>query len=341
MKIGYFLFLSFLTSFLAGGNTVKVFILAGQSNMEGKAQNKLLEHQATDPKTAKLFAHLRKNGKWIKRDDVFIKYLDRHGKLTIGYGSRDRTGVELQLGHTLGDHFKEPVLLVKAAWGGHSLYQKFRSPSAGLPSEEKLAAELAQAVERTRNTNEKRKQNNPLPTMEDIKSGYGVSYRAMMEEVNEALTNYETTFPELKGSKPEIAGFVWFQGWNDQYNGAETEYASNMAHFIRDVRKDLKAPELPFVIGVMGQNGSKEAKGAMKVIQEAQLAMKEALPGVKAVHTDVLIDTAAEALYPTWKDNFEEWEKTGSDHAYHYLGSAIWFNRMGRAFADALLELQK
>lgn len=341
MKIGYFLFLSFLTSFLAGGNTVKVFILAGQSNMEGKAQNKLLEHQATDPKTAKLFAHLRKNGKWIKRDDVFIKYLDRHGKLTIGYGSRDRTGVELQLGHTLGDHFKEPVLLVKAAWGGHSLYQKFRSPSAGLPSEEKLAAELAQAVERTRNTNEKRKQNNPLPTMEDIKSGYGVSYRAMMEEVNEALTNYETTFPELKGSKPEIAGFVWFQGWNDQYNGAETEYASNMAHFIRDVRKDLKAPELPFVIGVMGQNGSKEAKGAMKVIQEAQLAMKEALPGVKAVHTDVLIDKAAEALYPTWKDNFEEWEKTGSDHAYHYLGSAIWFNRMGRAFADALLELQK
>jgi alpha-galactosidase len=341
MKIGYFLFLSFLTSFLAGGNTVKVFILAGQSNMEGKAQNKLLEHQATDPKTAKLFAHLRKDGKWIKRDDVFIKYLDRHGKLTIGYGSRDRTGVELQLGHTLGDHFKEPVLLVKAAWGGHSLYQKFRSPSAGLPSEEKLAAELAQAVERTRNTNEKRKQNNPLPTMEDIKSGYGVSYRAMMEEVNEALTNYETTFPELKGSKPEIAGFVWFQGWNDQYNGAETEYASNMAHFIRDVRKDLKAPELPFVIGVMGQNGSKEAKGAMKVIQEAQLAMEEALPGVKAVHTDVLIDKAAEALYPTWKDNFEEWEKTGSDHAYHYLGSAIWFNRMGRAFADALLELQK
>lgn len=341
MKVPLFLLLSLFATFSAAGRTVKVFILAGQSNMEGKAQNKLLEHQATDPKTSELFAHLRKEGKWIERDDVFIKYLDRHGKLTIGYGSRDRTGVELQLGHTLGDHFKEPVLLVKAAWGGHSLYQKFRSPSAGLPSEETLAAELAQAVQRTKSNNEKRKQNEPLPTMEDIKSGYGVSYRAMMKEVGDALSNYETLFPELKGAKPEIAGFVWFQGWNDQYNGAETEYASNMAHFIRDVRKDLKAPEMPFVIGVMGQNGSKEAKGAMKVIQEAQLAMEEALPGVKAVRTDVLIDKAAEALYPTWKDNFEEWEKTGSDHAYHYLGSAIWFNRMGQAFADALLELQK
>ena len=31
---------------------VKVFILAGQSNMEGKAPNALLDHQATDPKTA-------------------------------------------------------------------------------------------------------------------------------------------------------------------------------------------------------------------------------------------------------------------------------------------------
>jgi len=50
--------------------TVKIFILAGQSNMEGKAPNALLEHQATDPKTASFFAHLRKDGKWIERDDV-------------------------------------------------------------------------------------------------------------------------------------------------------------------------------------------------------------------------------------------------------------------------------
>ena len=82
---------------------VKVYILAGQSNMEGKAQNKLLEYQATDKKTADLFAHLRKDGQWITREDVFIKYLGRHGGLTIGYGSPNRTGVELELG-TNHDH---------------------------------------------------------------------------------------------------------------------------------------------------------------------------------------------------------------------------------------------
>ena len=115
--------------------TVKVFILAGQSNMEGKAPNALLEHQATDPKTAELFAHLRKDGQWIVRDDAFIKYLNRNGGLTIGFGSPDRTGVELEFGTVMADHFDEPVLLIKAAWGEHSLFQLSRSPSAVLPSD--------------------------------------------------------------------------------------------------------------------------------------------------------------------------------------------------------------
>ena len=66
---------------------VKVFILAGQSNMEGKAPNTLLDYQAEDPKTKDFFNHFRKDGKWIVRDDVFIKFLDRKGPLTIGYGS--------------------------------------------------------------------------------------------------------------------------------------------------------------------------------------------------------------------------------------------------------------
>ena len=29
----------------------------------------------------------------------------------------------------------------------------------------------------------------------------------------------------------------------------------------------------------------------------------------------------------------------GSDRPYHYLGSAIWFNRIGRAFGKAMVEL--
>ena len=322
--------------------TVKVFILAGQSNMEGKAKNTLLEHQATAPKTKELFAHLRKDNKWIVRDDVFIKYLKRHGGLTIGYGSPGRTGVELEFGTVMGNHFEEPVLLIKACWGGHSLYKLFRSPSAGMPSDETLNQELEKARKNVANRNKKRNRNDPLPTMADIKKVYGSSYRNTLAEVHDALQNYQTLFPALAGYKTEIAGFVWFQGWNDQYNGAEKQYASNMKHFINDVRKDLKAPKMPFVIGVMGQNGSKPAKGAMLAIQQAQLGMEkmtELRGNVKAVRTDVLVDKAAEKLYPEWRKKFKEWELTGSDFGYHYMGSAIWFNRIGHEMGEAMIKL--
>jgi len=334
---------SLASSASAAEKTVKVFILAGQSNMEGKAKNKLLDHQATDAKTRDLFKHLRKDGKWIVRDDVFIKFLNRHGGLTIGYGSPQRTGVELEFGTVMGNHFDEPVILIKAAWGGHSLYKLFRPPSAGMPSDEYLQAELKKAQDRVKKNNEKRKKNDPLPTLADIKKPYGSSYRNMMAEVKAVFDNYETMFPALKGKRLEVAGFVWFQGWNDMYGElGPTEYESNMKHLINDVRKDLNVPKLPVVIGAMGQNQSKPAKGNMAVVKKAQFAMNdvpEFKGNVKTIATDVLVDKAAEALYPNWKKNFEQWEKTGSDFGYHYMGSAIWFNRIGKAMGDTMVEL--
>lgn len=322
--------------------TVKVFVLAGQSNMEGKARNTLLEYQAANAPTKELFTHLRKDDKWIVRDDVFIKFLERKGPLTVGYGSPGCTGVELEFGTLMGNHFSEPVILVKAAWGGHSLYKLFRSPSAGFPADEVLQKELAQARERVTKNNEKNKKKDPLPTMEDIKKDYGSSYRSMMTEIKMVMNDHAGLFPALKGMKPELAGFVWFQGFNDIF-GAENEYASNMKHFINDVRKDLNSPKLPFVIGALGQNGSKPATGGMLVVREAQLSMNtvpEFKGNLKAFPVDVLVDKAAEEMFPNWQKN-PAWVNTGSDRPYHYYGSAIWFNRIGKAMGEAMLDLIK
>jgi hypothetical protein len=322
---------------------VKVFVLAGQSNMEGKAPNTLLEHQATDPKTRDRFAHLRKDGKWIVRDDVFIKFLERKGPLTVGFGSPGRTGVELEFGAAMGNHFDEPVLLIKAAWGGHSLVKNFRPPSAGFPAASVLDKELKQAQDRVKQNNEKNRKNDPLPEMGDIKKEYGLSYRNMLSEVRTGLKDAGTLFPALKGRPLEVAGFVWFQGWNDQYGG-ENEYESNLKHLISDVRKDLGVPKLPVVIAAMGQNGSKPAAGAMLIVQKAQLAMNdvpEFKGNVKTIRTDVLVDKAAEELYPKWRENQDQWKLVGGDFGYHYLGSAIWFNRIGKSMGDAMVELLK
>lgn len=332
-----------LTSHLhAAQNVVRVFVLAGQSNMEGKAPDKLLDFQATDPKTRDFFAHLRKDDKWIVRDDVFIKFLDRKGPLTVGYGSPGRTGVELEFGSMMGDHFDEPVILVKAAWGGHALYKQFRPPSAGFP-EETFNREFEQARKRVEQNNAKNHKNDPPPSAQEMRKEYGASYRMMLKEVQDVIEHSSVMFPALKGRTPELTGFVWFQGWNDQY-GAEGEYESNMKHFIRDVRKDLNAPRLPFVVAAMGQNGSKPATGPMLIVRNAQLAMNdvpEFKGNVKAFRTDVLVDTAAEALYPTWQKDRDAWERVGGDHGYHYLGSAIWFTRIGHAMGESMLELLK
>jgi hypothetical protein len=54
-----------------------------------------------------------------------------------------------------------------------------------------------------------------------------------------------------------LAGFVWFQGWNDMCNRHHiAQYTENMIHFIADVRKEFAAPALPFIVGVLGVYGT-------------------------------------------------------------------------------------
>lgn len=321
------------TSAAADGR-VKVFILAGQSNMEGKAKVSLLEHLLSQPGTREQFQHLKKGGKWIVRDDVWIKFLNRKGNLTVGYGSPGRIGPELEFGIAVGDRYDRQVLIIKIAWGGKSLYRDFRPPSSGDPPAEHLERELARYKKRK-----------PATTMEEVKARYGMFYRKMLEEVSDTLDNLKDHFPDYKGQGYEISGFVWFQGWNDMVNAEYTAaYTENMVNFIRDVRKDLKTPNLPFVIGVLGVGGVEEKPNPKKQrFKDAQAAAGE-LPefkgNVKVVKTDVFWDMTADAVYKKgWRKHFEEWEKVGSDYSFHYYGSVKTFSQIGAAFGKAIIEL--
>jgi alpha-galactosidase len=92
----------------------------------------------------------------------------------------------------------------------------------------------------------------------------------------------------------------------------------------------------------MGQNGPDGASDKMKRIKDAQASM-EAIPefkgNVKVVRTDVFWDLKAAALVDKWREHVDEWNKVGSDMGYHYLGSALTFSKIGRAFGEAMLEL--
>jgi hypothetical protein len=98
------------------------------------------------------------------------------------------------------------------------------------------------------------------------KKNQGSHYRMMMDYINNVLGDIKRVYPEYDPEQGyEIAGFVWFQGWNDLVDSGVypsigkprrfEQYSWLMNHFIRDVRKDLNAPDMPFVIGVLGVGG--------------------------------------------------------------------------------------
>jgi alpha-galactosidase len=163
----------------------------------------------------------------------------------------------------------------------------------------------------------------------------------MLAEVRTTLAEIDKRFPAYKGQGTELAGFVWFQGWNDHINGPFADaYEANLLALIQDLRKDLNAPQLPVVLGQMGQCGFKPPGAGMKKVNDAMAAAGGKLERVKVVATAPLWDAEADKLYPTWRENKDAWDKVGSDHGYHYLGSVRFFCRAGRAFAEAMLSFK-
>jgi serine/threonine protein kinase len=312
---------------------VKVFVLAGDSNMAGRAKVELLNYQANQPETKERFRHLLDGSEWVVREDVWVKNFQQKGSLTVGFGQEPSMfGPELEFGNVVGNQFAEQVLLIKTCWGG-SLFANFRSPSSGPPDQailDSCRAEL-QVVK-------------PNPTPAEVEAHCGAMYREMLTEIRQTLANLGEHFPNYQGQGYEIAGFVWFQGWNDVVNPQiKSNYSELLAHFIRDVRSDFKAPQLPFVIGQLGHYGGSAAGTNDSNFRAAQAAVAE-LPefagNVKLVKTDPFWDHEAEAVYKKgWENHRDEWNKVGSDRPYHYLGSAKTFCGIGKAFGEGMIEL--
>ncbi len=293
---------------------LKVFILAGQSNMEGPASISTFDYIGDDPATAPLLKKMRgAEGKPTVAEGAWISYLtgaegnnfEIHGKLTAGYGSMwgqeptkpgTNIGPEFTFGLAMDAWLEEPVLIIKAAWGGMSLHTNFRPPSAGpyeLPKATKeLWAEHPQGAHGIPSEAERPK------WFADQAAASGEYYRLMMEHVKKVLADPKRVCPTYDPKDGfQVSGFVWLQGFNDLVDstaypnwtqpGAYDEYSRLMACFIRDVRKDLSAPKMPFVIGVMGIAGEK-ADSQMRIFRKAMAAptsMPEFKGNVAAVET--------------------------------------------------------
>ena len=279
---------------------LQVFILAGQSNMQGHAKVSTFEHIGMDPATAPMLAEmLGADGRPKVCERVWISSIgcgkddttEQTGKLTAGFGATtEKIGPEFTFGLYLQKFTEAPILLIKTSWGGKSLNTDFRPPGAGpyVFNETQLAELQKKGKDITVIKAEKQKKT-------------GVYYRLMVEHVKSVLGDINRVVPGYDAAQGyELAGFVWFQGWNDLVDsgtypnrdkaGGYDAYSTAMAHFIRDVRKDLNAPKLPFVIGVLGVRGPTAEFGPDKQRNKP--------------HQDNFRDAmAAPALLPEFKGN--------------------------------------
>jgi len=288
---------------------LKVFILAGDSAMQGHAHVGSFDLIGLDPKSAPMLKKMRGgNGAPIISERVRISSIgcaedetgEQTGKLTAGFGvAKDgpNIGPEFTFGIRMEKLLDEPVLIIKTAWDGKSLFQDFRPPGAGIPP--LTGDELESFRAEGRDVAEVKRER---------AAATGRYYRMMIDHVNHVLGDPGRVHPDYDPEQGyELAGFVWFQGWSDmnlqraypnrgQPNGFD-DYSETLAHFIRDVRKDLSAPELPFVIGVLGVGGPvedfpPEAWRQAAITGEFRKAMAAAteIPGFKgkvlAVATD-------------------------------------------------------
>ena len=218
------------------------------------------------------------------------------GALTVGYsvyGDTHHFGPELQFGWVLGDYFDHQVLLIKTAWGGKSLYKDFRPPSSGGQT--------------------------------------GPYYTRMISEIREALANLKTDFPGYNGRGFELAGFVWYQGWNDgcEPQTAVPQYETNLVNLIKDVRRELKAPRLPVVVGEL-TGPWVEAPGEWSVLRKAQaaaVARPEFKGNVLFVETHQFVRRPEDSPNPS--------------HGHHEFGNAETYFMVGNALAKGMVQLLK
>ena len=303
----------------AANKPVRVFILAGQSNMEGhgfvsavpkrNGGRGSLEYLVKDPASAERFAPLvDANRKWRTRDDVWISYLDRKGPLTVGYGAgKDMIGPELGFGWVMGDAFDEPVLLIKCAWGGKSLAVDFRPPGAGKPSYS-LGAKDDAAIAQD-------------PAI------LGKYYRETLSLTKAALANTKDLVPGSDG-KYVLSGFGWHQGWNDRINNNfNDEYESNMTRFIQDMRKDLGVPALPFVIAETGMAGPEEKNPRALSLMRAQAAVAE--------HPEFKGNVAFVGTKAFWRPV----EQSPNAQGYHWNSNAETYYLIGKSMGEAMKRL--
>jgi alpha-galactosidase len=322
------------TSVQAKTQTVKVFILAGQSNMvgHGKVINGLNPDYDPDQKQTKTnlaeipggigslqwavktmpktYGHggtdalVDADGEWLVCDDVqtyalieVFKDKKNPGQLTEGNTRKGPHTVGFGKGSWIGPEYGFGMVVGKAM-DDDILIIKVATGGTSLYGDWRS------------------------PTAVKKRGGeVGYMWPHLLKTVKHVLDNLDTEFPEYKGRKTEIVAFGWHQGFNDTVHKTEKDnYGPGLVDFIADVREAF-GKDLPFVIGTTSMFPADKPRTPVEL---AQMSVAEKDPNTVAVDTR-----------PFWRDR----SQSPSGFGYHWNHNGVTHYLIGAGMGKAYLSL--
>ena len=305
---------------------VQVYILMGQSNMLTFGKKAKLEAACKAGK----YSYLQDDsGNWTTRKDV------RHVQVMGSGDGNSRTlknewmtvsgnvGVEIGIGHHVGQVTDAPVMILKSAIGNRSLGWDLLPP--GSPRYSFEGAEQPGYKETVKS--KKDKTIVPFVKGGDCLQWYaGLQYDGDVRRAKEVLDNLAKHYPGA--TKFEVAGFFWWQGDKDFRNKAHAAmYEKNLINLLAALRKDFNAPNAKFVCATLGQT-KKDASGTLGQILNAKMAIADSskYPANKGKVATVYTNPVIEG---------------GGSSSGHYGGSAETYMNVGELMGKAMADLLK
>lgn len=299
---------------------VQVFLIMGQSNT--------LEMGKVNAELGKLYPFLADDaGAWTTRKDVRNvsvmvgrKGIYRNDWLTV---NDKKIGIEIGIGHQLGNAIDAPVMILKSSIGNRSLGWDLLPP--GSPRYTYEGAEVPGYKE----TIKSKKDKSIVPFVKDgdcLQWYAGKQYDDDVANAKMVLADLDKYYPGAKGH--EVAGILWWQGDKDMRNPAHAAmYEKNLVNLTKALRKDFNAPKAAFVTASLGQTKEDDTtSGHGKILH----AMKSFASGK---HSKDLGDNLGFVYtHPHSK---------GSSSSAHYSGNAETYMNVGLEMGKEMVKQLK
>jgi hypothetical protein len=310
---------------------VKIFIVMGQSNTleMGKVTGDADGCLEKAVKGENLYGFLTDaEGKWTVRQDVrnvsvmqkgLSMNVYRNDWLTVS----NKIGIEIGLGHQLGNAINEPVMVLKSSIGNRGLGWDLLPPgSKSFEYTDPKDGKTYVYAGYKESPNRWEKGSTPVP----IGWYAGKQWDDDVANAKSVLADINKYYPDAKGY--EVAGFFWWQGEKDCGDAAlSAQYEKNLVHLIKTLRTEFDAPNAKFVLATLGE-ATKGMTDNTGIVLNAHLA----------------VDGEA-GKYPEFKGNvatvYSHPMAQGGSGNGHYGGHAKVYMDVGLAMGEAMTKLLK